>query len=187
MKRRATRNGSSRRSGKTGDGQRARRYAANLPACGWTQKHIGIGQPAVFTARQALSMTAIRAGIAGMGFPQAAIHGGPVVAYAPNQYLPPKLRVFYSSRRRLAGRPQLKRLRSVMLMVRPHQRVIAFLDRRDAVKQSRDGRPHHHVADAPAGCAAPGRCVAGRRTGNTASARSDTETIGAPKSCSMLS
>ena len=88
------------------------RYAANhtgvrLDA---VKRHIGIGSLPYFTARQALDEGEIVQVLPEWDF-LSSYHGGLWLLYAPNQYLPPKLRVFIDYLVAcLAQEPQLKRL-----------------------------------------------------------------------------
>lgn len=88
------------------------RYAANhtgvrLDA---VKQHIGIGSLPYFTARQALDDGEVVQVLPQWDF-LSSYHGGLWLLYAPNQYLPPKLRVFIDYLVAcLAKEPQLKRL-----------------------------------------------------------------------------
>ncbi|MBN5379848.1 LysR family transcriptional regulator [Serratia nevei] len=101
-----------RRSGKTVTVNVRGRYAANhtgvrLDA---VKQHIGIGSLPYFTARQALDDGEIVQVLPEWDF-LSSYHGGLWLLYAPNQYLPPKLRVFIDYLVAcLAQEPQLKRL-----------------------------------------------------------------------------
>ncbi|RTF05361.1 substrate binding domain-containing protein, partial [Serratia marcescens] len=101
-----------RRSGKTVTVSVRGRYAANhtgvrLDA---VKRHIGIGSLPYFTARQALDDGEIVQVLPEWDF-LSSYHGGLWLLYAPNQYLPPKLRVFIDYLVAcLAQEPQLKRL-----------------------------------------------------------------------------
>ncbi|MBN5366435.1 LysR family transcriptional regulator [Serratia marcescens] len=101
-----------RRSGKTVTVNVRGRYAANhtgvrLDA---VKRHIGIGSLPYFTARQALDDGEIVQVLPEWDF-LSSYHGGLWLLYAPNQYLPPKLRVFIDYLVAcLAQEPQLKRL-----------------------------------------------------------------------------
>jgi DNA-binding transcriptional LysR family regulator len=101
-----------RRSGKTVTVNVHGRYAANhtgvrLDA---VKRHIGIGSLPYFTARQALDGGEIVQVLPEWDF-LSSYHGGLWLLYAPNQYLPPKLRVFIDYLVAcLAQEPQLKRL-----------------------------------------------------------------------------
>ncbi|MCC4104787.1 LysR family transcriptional regulator [Serratia ureilytica] len=101
-----------RRSGKTVTVNVRGRYAANhtgvrLDA---VKRHIGIGSLPYFTARQALDEGEIVQVLPEWDF-LSSYHGGLWLLYAPNQYLPPKLRVFIDYLVAcLAQEPQLKRL-----------------------------------------------------------------------------
>ncbi|MBH3135604.1 LysR family transcriptional regulator [Serratia marcescens] len=101
-----------RRSGKTVTVSVRGRYAANhtgvrLDA---VKRHIGIGSLPYFTARQALDEGEIVQVLPEWDF-LSSYHGGLWLLYAPNQYLPPKLRVFIDYLVAcLAQEPQLKRL-----------------------------------------------------------------------------
>ncbi|POW98508.1 transcriptional regulator [Serratia marcescens] len=100
------------RSGKTVTVNVRGRYAANhtgvrLDA---VKQHIGIGSLPYFTARQALDDGEIVQVLPEWDF-LSSYHGGLWLLYAPNQYLPPKLRVFIDYLVAcLAQEPQLKRL-----------------------------------------------------------------------------
>ncbi|MBE5255532.1 LysR family transcriptional regulator [Serratia marcescens] len=101
-----------RRSGKTVTVNVRGRYAANhtgvrLDA---VKRHIGIGSLPYFTARQALDDGETVQVLPEWDF-LSSYHGGLWLLYAPNQYLPPKLRVFIDYLVAcLAQEPQLKRL-----------------------------------------------------------------------------
>jgi transcriptional regulator, LysR family len=101
-----------RRGGKTVTVNVRGRYAANhtgvrLDA---VKQHIGIGSLPYFTARQALDDGEIVQVLPEWDF-LSSYHGGLWLLYAPNQYLPPKLRVFIDYLVAcLAQEPQLKRL-----------------------------------------------------------------------------
>jgi len=101
-----------RRSGKTVTVNVRGRYAANhtgvrLDA---VKRHIGIGSLPYFTARQALDAGEIVQVLPEWDF-LSSYHGGLWLLYAPNQYLPPKLRVVIDYLVAcLAQEPPLKRL-----------------------------------------------------------------------------
>ncbi len=95
-----------------GDGQRARplRRQPHRRAAGRGETAYRHRQPAVFTARQALDDGEIVQVLPEWDF-LSSYHGGLWLLYAPNQYLPPKLRVFIDYLVAcLAQEPQLKRL-----------------------------------------------------------------------------
>lgn len=101
-----------RRGGKTVTVKVRGRYAANhtgvrLDA---VRQHIGIGSLPYFTARQALNDGEIVQVLPEWDF-LSSYHGGLWLLYAPNQHLPPKLRVFIDYLVAcLAQEPRLKRL-----------------------------------------------------------------------------
>lgn len=101
-----------RQAGKTVTVNVRGRYAANhtgvrLDA---VKQHIGIGSLPYFTARQALDDGEVVQVLPQWDF-LSSYHGGLWLLYAPNQYLPPKLRVFIDYLVAcLAKEPQLKRL-----------------------------------------------------------------------------
>ena len=101
-----------RRSGKTVTVNVRGRYAANhtgvrLDA---VKQHLGIGSLPYFTARQALGSGEVVQVLPEWDF-LSSYHGGLWLLYAPNQHLPPKLRVFIDYLVAcLAKEPQLKRL-----------------------------------------------------------------------------
>ncbi|CAI0726070.1 LysR family transcriptional regulator [Serratia ficaria] len=101
-----------RRGGKTTTVAVRGRYAANhtgvrLDA---VKQHIGIGSLPYFTARQALDSGELVQVLPEWDF-LSSYHGGLWLLYAPNQHLPPKLRVFIDYLvARLAKEPQLQRL-----------------------------------------------------------------------------
>jgi DNA-binding transcriptional LysR family regulator len=101
-----------RRAGKTVAVNVHGRYAANhtgvrLDA---VKQHIGIGSLPYFTARQALDSGDVVQVLPEWDF-LSSYHGGLWLLYAPNQHLPPKLRVFIDYLVVcLAKEPQLKRL-----------------------------------------------------------------------------
>ncbi|MNG49871.1 HTH-type transcriptional regulator DmlR [compost metagenome] len=101
-----------RRAGKTIAVNVRGRYAANhtgvrLDA---VKQHLGIGSLPYFTARQALDSGEVVQVLPEWDF-LSSYHGGLWLLYAPNQHLPPKLRVFIDYLVAcLAKEPQLKRL-----------------------------------------------------------------------------